>query len=100
MPVIGGHAGITILPVLSQVGRAGVQQAVPQGGQSPGSIRAQLICWNSVSLQTCIGCVCCNECKVLYACFVLQTVPSVTFGDAERESLTKRIQVRALASQA
>lgn len=43
----------------------------------------QLPCWLLTTLSAL--CVC---------PFLRQTVPSVTFGDAEREALTKRIQVR------
>ncbi len=69
VPVIGGHAGITILPLLSQV-RASLQGSGP------------------VSLAGGDACACVRAC--VRAC--VQTTPPVTFSEAEKKALTEKIQ--------
>lgn len=63
VPVIGGHSGVTILPLLSQV--------------------------NSC---VCVVVGRWEELAILNCCFLVQAKPTVTFTEDEQEKLTERIQ--------
>lgn len=88
VPVIGGHAGKTILPLLSQV-RAGSTQHSGCAACSmdllhtvcrAAGIRHGLTAANTLSPQSSKSLLLCCSCCV-------QTVSSVMFGDAERQAL-------------
>lgn len=103
VPVIGGHAGATILPLLSQVGRfsvwlptllSSIQQGdVAQHRIMPTSRFATLLithsapeCLESLSMPGI------NNVLPMLACTCMQATPSVSFDTAATAALTKRIQ--------